>query len=209
MTRGGRYVRGAAGIAAVGLIAGGLVACSPDDPPEPTGSSTATTSAEPSETETETPSPTASESETPTLTPEEQNIEAAKATVVEYYAAQAEVGAANFENWAATLLPYWGTVELTDYWGSVFAQAETDQLRTEGTASVEDFRATPTPGVDGRPSVQVTYCENNEAVRIYLPDGSEIPKAGQPRTSYSAVIEHRESGNWVFITLDQTKADGC
>ncbi|GMA33203.1 hypothetical protein [Litorihabitans aurantiacus] len=195
MTRGGRYARVAAGFAAFGIVVGGVTACSPDEEPEPTESST---SAEPTETATETPSPTASETETPTLTPEEQNIEAAKLTVVEYYAALGRVGAASYATWQEELAHFWGPdlqAPLTSYYEQMAATGE----RTEGDVALSSFQVTLPANPEDFPMADAVVCVDSSAVTSFEANGEQSER---PSTRFPTQVRLQKQSD-VFWTIEE------
>ena len=192
----------AVGAACLGVVAFGLSGCTPEE--EPTPSETASSVTEEPSTETASPSPTPTPTEAPTLTPEEVNVEAAKQTVIEYYAKVDEVAQEGYGTWTEKLLSYWGSPSVSDVNSAIY-QAAADEGRTSQgdsvVASIEALAYTPDPTNSNHEQLSVEYCTDYSAIEIRDSQGAVIERTTPTRFTWSAQLQRQTDGRWTFAEL--------
>ncbi|WP_135849370.1 hypothetical protein [Serinibacter arcticus] len=197
----------AVAVVALGL---GLAACSPDPEPAPEETTTRIVEDPSTGTTTETPSP--SPTETPTLTPEEENIAAAKQTVVDYYAAVDEVARGGYSTWTDKLIGYWASPDVANL-NSVAFQAAADQgRRSDGATKISGFAVleyTANPDQPGYERVHLEYCGDYTETTTYDRDGAVIPPSNLDRFTWAAILQRQEDGRWAFAELESMTDRAC
>lgn len=192
----------AVGAACLVVIAFGLSGCTPHE--EPTPSDTTTSVTEEPSTETVSPTPTPTPTETPTLTPEEMNVEAAKQTVIEYYALVNEVSADGMTTWREKLDRFWGTPELKERRGATYQRAVDSGQTVQGTVAVELFDVieyVPDPTNSQHEQVRLTYCADTSAAKTFDGAGVEVPRSAPGRYLWSALMQRQSEDVWTFTEM--------
>lgn len=172
------------------------------------GSSSATVSASPtvSAIPSAPPSPTASPSPT---TPEQiraKNIADAKARLVEYYAATAQVANNAYKDWDEKLDPFWGH---PDIWGPLsesYSELEIQGQYTTGAASVASLRLVKyaESAEGGFEEVSLEACVDFGQVRTFSRSGGEVERAeGAPKRYLFDYVMAHQGVNSVWTVNEQ------
>lgn len=140
----------------------GMSACGGggEEPPESRGPAV-------SENTSSSPSPNTAEQR------EQKAVEAAKATLTDYYAAVNRVGQRGYKNWADDLVRFWGTVEISNEESLNYQQIVQDKSRQEGVidvVSMDEVDYTPDAGGKGADTVTVDLCGDISDVTVYKGD---------------------------------------
>lgn len=205
----GRW-RAVVGSVAVGVMAMGLGACTPGEEPPPTA--TAPSKTEEPTSETETLTPPASPTEMPTLTPEEQNTEAAKQTVIEYHRLVDEVASEGYGTWTDKLIGYWGAPAVSNLY-SVSFQASADQgRRGQGSTAISSIAVVEYLGsgtAESLDRIKVEYCADYANFTNYDSAGNPIAPAALNRFVWGATLQKQVDGRWSYVELAPYNDRAC
>lgn len=139
------------------------------------------------------------------------NVEAAKQTVVEYYAKVDEVAAGGFLTWEADLSRYWGSPDLVESLSTGLQSAASMGLRGDGETVLSDIVVlsyTPDPTGSGFEQARLSFCEDNSAVSLFMPDGAMLPKTLPPR--YVTTVDMQRSVDfWALTSIDSSSETPC
>lgn len=178
-------------------------ACTHNDPtPSP-----ATTTA------TSTPTPTPTPTPTLTLSAEQQQIEDAKATYVDYVEAINTVAIAGMSDWMEKVVAPYLAGDEREKRVSYYTQASEQGLRQTGEMTVASLTVTeytPNPAGDFHETLTFEVCLDNSAVDVVDPAGTSVLLEGFPdRLITVETMRRQEDGRWTLIASNTDQARPC
>lgn len=181
--------RGMALVAGAAVTLALLGACTTEDPgTDPTPTAASSTPASPS------PSPTLDEAEQL----KQDNIDAAKATLTEYYEVVSEVANDGYDNWER-LQKYWGSPDVAQPLAELYEGERKAGNYTEGetkVASMKVVKYVEDPSESGAEQVKIRACIDTTGTTAFNKDGTKA-EGGVDRLTTDYTMSHQGvDGPW-------------